>query len=178
MTNASGRAGALRGAGLVDAYHEIAPRVYRMGARLSVDGEEVAQDVCVRVLRMDRRDEIEAPIPFLYRIARNLFVDRQRQRANERTLFAQAADLDGWGGDTPDPERVLIGKQRLEIALGAIEQLPPRCREAFTLHRFDGLTYAAVARRMGISTSMVEKHIAEAMLRLANAIRCADDAEK
>ena len=55
-------------------------------------------------------------------------------------------------------------QQRLHLLASALEDLPPKRKQAFVLHKFDGLSQAAVAERMGISLSMVEKHIASAML--------------
>eukprot|EP01032_Pedospumella_encystans_P004658 gene4658-5533_t len=44
-----------------------------------------------------------------------------------------------------------------------IDGLPPRCREAFVLYKFDGLSYAEVAERMGISVRTVEMQLRIAM---------------
>ncbi len=46
------------------------------------------------------------------------------------------------------------------------EDLPPRTRDAFLLNRFEGQTYSQIAKRLGVSVSMVEKHIAEALRQL------------
>jgi RNA polymerase sigma-70 factor (ECF subfamily) len=150
-----------------------------MGAQFTLEGDDIAQDACVRMLRMDQPQAVQAPAAFLFRVARNLFVDRQRARARERSLLDRAGFAqDNFNHDrdaSADPERILAGKQRLEIALAEIQGLPPRCREAFVLHRFDGLTYLAVAQHMGISASMVEKHIAAAMSRLDSALRAAGE---
>jgi RNA polymerase sigma-70 factor (ECF subfamily) len=47
-----------------------------------------------------------------------------------------------------------------------IRALPPRTRDAFLLHRFEDQTYGQIAKRLGVSVSMVEKHIAEALRQL------------
>jgi RNA polymerase sigma-70 factor (ECF subfamily) len=65
---------------------------------------------------------------------------------------------------------VAQARQELARVAKALEGLPPRCRAAFELHRFGNLSYAQIAHRMGISISMVEKHVAEALLRLADAL--------
>jgi RNA polymerase sigma-70 factor (ECF subfamily) len=155
---------------LAAAYGEVAPQLVRMGARHALDGEDIGQDAIVRVLQVKDQSAIEDPVRYLFRVARNLFVDAQRSRGRERALIDADADLDGKADNKADPERALAGKERLERALAVIEDLPPRCRQAFRLHRFDGLSYAAIAREMAISPSMVEKHIAEAMLRLGRAL--------
>lgn len=143
----------------------------------SPESEDMAQEACVRALEMPQPDRVRDPIRYVLRIARNLLVDRARKRVRDALLVDSLLTVEPDAGNTADPERILAGKQELRRVLAAIEKLPPRCREAFILHRFDGLSYAAIARRMGVSTSMVEKHIAEAMLRLHRASRESDEAE-
>lgn len=137
----------------------------------TADADDVAQEACVRAMQLPEPRMIRDPVRYLMRIARNLVVDRRRSKVREAALINSLAVVELHAGAAPDPERVLAGKQELKRVLAAIGCLPPRCREAFVLHRFNGLSYAAVARRMGVSTSMVEKHIAEAMLRITKASR-------
>ena len=170
MTTGSGGNDAKARLRLASAYREIGPHLDRMGARRSLDGDDVGQDAAVRMLQVKNAGAIDDPLRYLFRIARNLFVDAERVRARERFAIDPAGDLETRPDPGADPERALAAKQRLELALSVIADLPPRCRLAFRLHRFEGLSYVAIAREMGISPSAVEKHIAEAMLRLVRAM--------
>jgi RNA polymerase sigma-70 factor (ECF subfamily) len=123
------------------------------------------------MLRIEEPDAVRDPLRYVLRVSRNLLIDRQRHRRREAAVFGTADDIEQRAQDFIDPERTFAGKQELARALAAIDALPPRCRQAFKLHRFDGLSYAAIARRMAISTSMVEKHIAEALLKLNRSLR-------
>lgn len=141
------------------------------GRKDRADSDDVTQDACLLALQMPRPDRIRDPIRYVFRIARNVFIDRQRQKARETALVQPLGDIHAEIRDDFDPERALAAKQTLSRVLAAIGSLPPRCREAFTLNRFEGMSYGAIARRMKISTSMVEKHIAEAVLRLGRTLR-------
>jgi RNA polymerase sigma-70 factor (ECF subfamily) len=155
---------------LADACREIAAEGRRRNSQGAVDADDVAQEACARVLDLPAPHNVREPLRYLFRIARNLVIDRRRKRAREAVLSESLAVIEFGSSNPADPERILAGKQDLARVLAAIESLPPRCREAFTLHRFGGLSYAGIARQMGISTSMVEKHIAEAMLRVTRAL--------
>jgi RNA polymerase sigma-70 factor (ECF subfamily) len=155
---------------LADACRDLVNRGRRSGQR-APDAEDVAQDACVRALRVAQPEAVRQPAHYLMRIIGNLFIDLKRGRQREAALFQPLTNVEPKPGNAIDPERILAGKQELGTVLAAIDALPPRCREAFTLHRFHGLSYAAIARRMGVSTGTVEKQIAEAMRRITLASR-------
>jgi RNA polymerase sigma factor (sigma-70 family) len=126
---------------------------------------DIVQEAYARVLAQCQ--DIAQPRALLYHTARNLVIDRHR-RSVARGELEPVADGGEAMANVPapaawEPETALASAQAVDAMLQAIEDLPPRCREAFILHRFDGLPHAEVAGRMGISRKTVEQHIALAM---------------
>lgn len=106
------------------------------------------------------------PRALLYRTARNLLIDHRRHsdvRAAVELPSEQADASESSGPRTLEPDTALASHQGVSALVAAIGSLPPRCREAFMLNRFEGRTYAEVAARMGISVKMVEQHIKHAL---------------
>ncbi|NTF44310.1 RNA polymerase sigma factor [Rhizobium rhizogenes] len=100
---------------------------------------------------------------YLYRTAHNLAVDHVRQRQRRKTDATSADDLASIADDRPTLEEEADGRQRLERLHEIVNELPELTRSIFTLNRMDGLTYAQVAIRLGISDSSVQKHLSRAL---------------
>jgi len=127
---------------------------------------DLAQESYARVLAVQESGEpIAEPRALLYRTARNLVIDQYRRSEVRGTYAATegdaATDAADWtaGPEALEPEVAAMSSQTVDALLAAIGELPLRCREAFILHKFDGLSQAEVARQMGISVTMVERHI-------------------
>jgi RNA polymerase sigma-70 factor (ECF subfamily) len=150
-------------------YRTLAPQLRGTARRSGADPDDFVQDSWLKLLGAAALGRIADPIRYLSGVARNLRVDRHRARGRSAAIFD--GDMDATSvPDTLDPERALVAKQRLSAAVVTIQAMPPRCREAFLLYRFEGLQQAEIARRMGISVSMVAKHLGEAMIRLGRAM--------
>lgn len=67
-----------------------------------------------------------------------------------------------------DPERQIMGAQRLSRVMAAIELMPPKRREVFLLHRIEEMTYQQIARHLDVNIKTVEKHMALAMRQLSD----------
>ena len=52
----------------------------------------------------------------------------------------------------------------------ALDQLPPRAREAVLLRKIEGLSYREIALRMGIGEDTVSEHLSKAMYALADTL--------
>ena len=108
----------------------------------------------------------------LFRIANNLVFEyhrtRKRHHAGDHVSLTEMDEL-----QTPAPsvESIIDARRAIDILLKrTIIELPPKCRLAFMLSRFDGMSYPQIAQRMGISVKMVEKHITKALLACRAAV--------
>lgn len=125
---------------------------------------DIVQEAYARVLASG--NAVSQPRALLYHTARNLVIDLHRRReVRGDGLQEDAAEgIDNLAAPAAcEPETIAASSQTVAVLLAAIEGLPLRCREAFILHRFDGLSHAEVAAHMGISRKMVEQHIKLAM---------------
>jgi RNA polymerase sigma factor (sigma-70 family) len=153
---------------IIERYYAEARAFARRKLGSTAIAEDIVQEACLR-LASTGDAKIENPRALLYRIVGNLVIDQQRtEQSRRRILVESSADVaDG----VPDAERQLIAKQRLAMLFRAIEELPPRCRECFEMRRFQDLDHDEIARRMGITRSMVEKHLRLALTHCAQRLR-------
>jgi len=130
------------------------------------EAADLTQECYARMLALTSSGEvIAAPRAMLYRIARNLVVDQHRRRVTygdadspEDCNASKAVDAIA-APAASEPEETAMSAQGVDALLATIDALPPRCREAFILHKFDGLSHAEVAEQMGVSRKMVEQHV-------------------
>lgn len=127
------------------------------------DAEEAAQDSFMRLLRYQYSKPAFAWRFLLYRIATNIITDHARHVRSHHV--AQHVPLDDLAiaASEPSQERQVSGEQELALLRAAILDLPPKCRQVFLLNRVQGMSYAQIARHLGISVKMVEKHIHKAV---------------
>jgi RNA polymerase sigma factor (sigma-70 family) len=132
--------------------------------RVKVDAQDLAQEVYVRILRLNDAQEIRNPELYLYTVANNLvkehaIVERRLSTADDMDDFAiqeQMAELPRFEYDIDTNECI----KRLRFALA---ELPPKCRAAVVMQYRDGLSYDEIGHKLSISSNMVKKYLAQAL---------------
>jgi len=141
-------------------------RSYRLNA---ADADDLTRDVFLRIAGPRACAPLLKPDAFVFTLARNLVRDRARRLPTRAAVKSVVAD-DDLRCERPTPDQALDMAQRLEQVEIALAALKPSTREAFLLHRVQGDSYAAIALRINISVSMVEKHIMTAIAARTAAI--------
>lgn len=136
----------------------------RSGSR--TDAEEMVQDLFVRLLRRADLLTLDNVDGYVFEAAANIARDRGRYELSRGG--GRHVDIDTLSAESEEPgaERIVAGRQRLTRMLAALDALPPRARTIVILRRFENLTYAQIAERLGISVSAVEKHMVRSMSAL------------
>jgi RNA polymerase sigma factor (sigma-70 family) len=144
-------------------HYEELRRYFRKRVSSQHEADDLTQEAYVRVFGRKKSDAIKEPIRLLYRIARNLLIDRSR-RAQTRPKMASFDQETEIAQATPSPAMMAQVQDELAILRAAVANLPERCQEVFILSRFEGLSYAEIATRLGITVKTVENHMGRAIL--------------
>lgn len=134
------------------------------------DAEDLVQEIFLRLWRMGARSEIRSFKAFAFKMACNLVKDRSRRtytRMMRQAVPAGDVQLSDMGEG--EPSSVVQSLQMIGIVAETLAKLRPSTRDAFLLYRLEAWSHAQIAARMGISVSMVEKHVSQATAALRNA---------
>lgn len=124
------------------------------------DATDIVQDAYLRLTIALERTDVRDPGAFLRTTAINLVRDRGRAASVRRhVMVSNAVEAEHIACPAPSSEQTVIGRQQLTMLERALAELPPNRRAALVLYRFDNLSHAEIAERLGVSVSMVEKHI-------------------
>jgi RNA polymerase sigma factor (sigma-70 family) len=147
---------------LFNEHNEALVKFLSVRLRSVQEAKEVAQESYVRLLSLDDSGAVSFLRAFLFKTAANLAVDRLRSR--NRQQQALNAGLCNELRETPTPDVEAAHAEEAEIVRRLLGELPPKCRQAFLLHRIHGEDVAQIARRMKLSERMVRHYIARAVL--------------
>jgi RNA polymerase sigma-70 factor (ECF subfamily) len=137
--------------------------------------EDMAQAAFAKLAALEDPSKIVNPKAFLYAAARNLTLDELRRNGRaQRWGRALAAQAEHDNVDQASPERVLLARESYAIVREAIAAMPAAQQEVLMLHRIEGLSMDAIARRTGLSKTTVHRHVVAAIAQLHQALKRAE----
>lgn len=125
------------------------------------DAEDAAHDAIANMLE-DQPAAVLNPRAFLHRSTHNALVSLSRRAHRQAHVAWQ--DLDDHEQPLDHTHEQEMQATHLRRALQqALAELPEKTQQAFAWHRLEGYTLPEIARKMNLSQSMVEKHLARAL---------------
>ena len=138
------------------------------------DVPDILQEVYLRMLRIPSVESVRSPEAYLFTVAQHV-VQQHALRVSGvpstielKRVFAAAPVA------APDPVLAVDAEQCLEQLQMALDQLSPKARAVFLLHRRDGLSFDEIAARLGISRPMAKKYLMKALMQLRRRVEPKD----
>ncbi len=134
------------------------------------DTDDLVQEAYARVLQVRARDPLRAHAvkPLLFTTARHLALDQLRRRAIVPMEALAESGGDTLADETPGIAETVGRRQELALLAEAIQLLPDRCRQIFTLRKIYGLPQKEIARQLGIAEHTVEAQVGVGVRRCAD----------
>ena len=150
-------------------------RAYRLAARLLGDPELARDAVQEGFLKaygsLDRFEGRSGFYTWLYRLVFNLCIDmKRRDRSNRHVEWDDEVAKEAASGSAdpamPEPGADLSRRELRQALSRAIGQLPEDARRTLLLREVDGLSYAEIAKALGIPKGTVMSRLHHARRRV------------
>ncbi|MEL7128809.1 MAG: sigma-70 family RNA polymerase sigma factor [Pseudomonadota bacterium] len=125
--------------------------------------EDIAQQSFYKLIERGNLDTIGNLKAFVWRTARNLVLAAKRSSKVRSSYDYEVEQIYfPLKGDISTPESIIEAKEQLRAVNELLLKMPEKRRRALMLHRVEGLSIAAVGRRLGISRSTAAQHVVRA----------------
>lgn len=148
-------------------YQKALQRFLTQRLRSAEDAADLAQEVYLRMLRVEDSELVRSPQDYLYGIATHV-VHQFKLRARREVVEFDSAAVEQAAEHPREPPRDELA-QRIETeqhAQWALGQLPPTQRIVFLLRKRDHLSNRQIAQRLQLSTHTVKKYLFQAQARM------------
>jgi RNA polymerase sigma factor (sigma-70 family) len=132
--------------------------------RVQQDIEDVAQEAYLRAYVAEQRESIEQPVPFLFRVAKNLALTRLARKSKRITGYIEEAGASVVIETASAADEELQAQEWLGLYCEAIASLPEKCRQVLLLRKVHGLSHKEIGAQMNLSVSSVEKYLRQGIL--------------
>lgn len=135
--------------------------------RNAQDVPDLAQEVYLRLLRVDHHETIRNPEAYLVTVASHVVRQHLLRQSTDRAFMdvtEAAPELALPAGEEPSAK--VENSQRVEqFQREILDRLPPRVGAALVLHRIHGYSVKETARQMGVTRETVKGYLADAARR-------------
>ncbi len=141
-------------------YGQRLRRFLSVRLRNAHDVPDLAQEVFLRLLRVDRHEAIRNPEAYLFTVASHVIHQHTLSQSTD-PVFVDITDavseLTVAAGE--DPAVRTDNAQRVQHLERILNQLPPRIAAALVMHRVAGLTVQEIADQLGVARETVKKYL-------------------
>jgi RNA polymerase sigma-70 factor (ECF subfamily) len=145
----------------------LAKRLHRAQ---TADIQDLAQEVFMRLVRLDDAEFVRNPRAYLLGIANHVvceFLDRSRSVQKWVSFDSSAVErLAETPSELQPPDEAAQRLSTQRQVRAALEQLKPMHRAVLLLRKREGYSYAEIAKRLDLSTRQVERYMDLALAQL------------
>ena len=140
--------------------------------------EDLCQDLFVKLMVQVKSYRRESPFAhWLFRMARNLGLDRMRRDKVRRTISLDQETPEAHplaerlAGDSPLPSAALEKREQNAVVKAAVDALPEAFRTVVMMREWEELSYEDIAKRLKTSQGTIKSRIFRARQMLAQRLK-------